>query len=119
MESLGDAGLISPEQGNISKSPDGKYRWLHETNLYRNPVFLLLVWKIFFFIWLGVAIFVLAISVPGSAPLGTFVSIGSAMLYVLLFLLALTALSHYIYALIMGRKYSVLFEIDKKGVRHA
>lgn len=99
---------------NINTSPDCKYRWVHETNLYRNPVFLFLVWKIFFFIWLGLAIFVLAISVPGNNSLATFMS----MLYVLLFLLALSAFSYYIYALIMGGKYSVLFEMNKKGVSH-
>ena len=55
-------GVTEPSESNktfLIKDPDGKYCWLHETNLYTNPVYLFLTWKIFFFIWLGVDIFVL------------------------------------------------------------
>lgn len=117
-------GVTEPSESNktfLIKDPDGKYCWLHETNLYTNPVYLFLTWKIFFFIWLGVDIFVLLIVTWGHNPLDeleSLISIGSAMFYVLLGILILIAISYYIYALIMHGKYSVLFEMDNKGVRH-
>lgn len=119
MESLEDTSLTSPEQGNsnISKSPDGKYRWLHETNLYRNPVFLFLMWKIFFFIWIPVALFVVGIA-SGRGVIEALKDMTVPMLGVLGFLLLLITFSYYVYALLMGGRYSVLFEMDKKGVRH-
>ena len=103
--------------GNISKGPDGKYHWLHETNLYRNPIFLFLMWKIFFFIWIPVFLFLVGIA-SGSGVIKALMDTTIPMLGVLLFLLLLITFSYYVYALLMGGRYSVLFEMDKKGVRH-
>ncbi|NLA71965.1 MAG: hypothetical protein GX850_06055 [Clostridiaceae bacterium] len=103
----------------LIEEPKGKYKWLHETNLYSNPIFLFLVAKIFFFIWLGLAIFILLVSVPGSYDaLEAFKSVGSTMLYMLLLLMVLITISYYFYALVMRGKYRVLFEMDDKGIRH-
>ena len=43
-----------PVSANIVWCADGKYRWLYRMNLLKNPTVFLLVWKIFFFILLGV-----------------------------------------------------------------
>ncbi len=114
-----DTALTSPEQGNgnISISPDGKYRWLHETDLYRNPVFLFLMWKIFFFIWIPVALFVVGIA-SSRGVIEALKDMAVPMLGVLGFLILLVTFSYYVYALLMSGRYSVLFEMDKKGVRH-
>ncbi len=106
------------DEHRVTRGPDGKYRWVHETNLYRNPVFLFLIWKIFFFVWLAIAAFVLALSVPGRNAWENFRSIGLAMVGVLAFLAVLITISYYIYAVFMGGKYCVLFEMDTKGVTH-
>lgn len=115
---MGMAGLPEDIKMTVFKCLDGKYRWLHETNLYRNYFFLFYIWKIFFFIWLGVAIFILLISVSGSDPLDSFRGIAPFLFYTLLLILVLLAFSYFIYALLMGGKYSVLFEMDQKGVSH-
>lgn len=95
-----------------------KYLWTHEINLYANPLILFLMWKIFFFIWLGLALFILALSLSGSGGLDNFPSMARALLGVLIFLLVLVSFAYYLYALMQGGRYSVLFEMDPKGVRH-
>lgn len=102
----------------IHKGPKGKYYWLHETNLYRNPVFLFLVWKIFFFIWLGVAAFILILTAWKGSPIEVLGNLSLPLFYVLIFILVLITFSYWVYALLMGGKYSVLFEMDEKGVTH-
>ena len=42
-----------PFQSAISLGQDGKYRWVYEMNLYTNPTILILLVKIFFWIFFG------------------------------------------------------------------
>ena len=99
---------------------DGKYRWIYEVNLFTNPTYLVLVWKIFFFILLGIFAFTMisdAFEWSDFFPdrfLGdlTFLGIFIAGMTVL------TALGYFIYAVIMGGKYIVEFEMDEKGINH-
>ena len=39
---------------NIILGSDGKYRWVYEMSLFRNPTIFLTVWKIFIFVALGI-----------------------------------------------------------------
>ena len=41
----------------IFPGADGKFRWTYEMSLYKNPTFLLMVWKIFFWILVGIYLF--------------------------------------------------------------
>ena len=43
--------------GNITLCPDGKYRWRYDVPLFKNLTFYFLVWKILFFIILGIFVF--------------------------------------------------------------
>ncbi|NLA26096.1 MAG: hypothetical protein GX878_01735 [Firmicutes bacterium] len=112
------AGLPEGIGNILSQDGKGNYRWLHETSLYRNPVYLFLIWKIFIIIWAGVALLILMISGLWRDPLDTISNLGPAMLYTGLFILVLFTFSYYIYALLMGGKYSVLFVMNSKGVSH-
>ena len=38
----------------VTLCEDGKYRWRYDVSLLKNPMIFLLVWKIFFFIFLGI-----------------------------------------------------------------
>ena len=89
-------------------------------NLFRNPTILILVWKIFFFVLLGIFVFMTVIglierySPPGELLLQNLKFFG-------IFVGGMTALvgvSYLIYAAIMGGKYIVEFEMDEKGVLH-
>ena len=118
------AGAASPAAGrwvsrNIALCPDGKYRWVHEVSLFRNPMFFVMVWKIFFFILLGIFAFTALmdlISWGFSAEdlLNTLKMFG----YFLGGMTVLTGLGYLLYAAMMGGKYCVLFEMDERGVNH-
>jgi len=141
MDQNGTAGAIAPQaetkpaarsaaplarqsveqvSSNILRCADGKYRWVYEMNLLKNPTVFFLVWKIFFFILLGIFAFttvVDAISWPGefltNLP-GNLRVFG----WIFLGMTVLVAVSCLIYAAMMGGKYSVLFEMDEEGVNH-
>ena len=105
---------------NIILGSDGKFRWVYEMSLFRNPTIFLLVWKIFIFIAAGIFAFMLLINLfegnlDGEALLDYLKFFGIALLVIT----ALVAISCLIYAAIMGGKYIVLFEMDENGINHA
>lgn len=104
---------------NIVYCPDGKYRWIYELSLLKNPTVFLLVWKIFFFIFIGIFI-VVAIADSGSSGFwwDGFLNDAKVFGYILLGMTGVTVLGYLLYAAIMGGKYIVLFEMDEQGVNH-
>jgi len=99
--------------------PDGKYRWTYEMSLIRNPTVFLLVWKIFFFIILGLfALLVLLQSGDSRFWWEGFLDTARVFGFILIGMTALTAMGYLLYAAVMGGKYIVDFEMDEKGVHH-
>ena len=98
---------------------DGKYRWTYEMSLFKNPTVFLLIWKIFFFIVLGIFAFLVLI---GSGDSGFwwdgFSDTAKVFGFILIGMTTLVALGYLLYAAIMGGKYTVEFEMDEKGVNH-
>jgi hypothetical protein len=117
IEQLAEGGL-ERVGADIFRDGEGTHYWIHEVNLYRNGMFLFLVLKIFFFIWLALALFLIGLTASDDGLGVALSSMGRPMLWVLLFLLGLVTLSYYLYALLMGGRYSVLFQMDKKSVSH-
>ncbi len=105
---------------NIMLSSDGKYRWMYEMSLFKNPTVFLLIWKIFFFLVLGIFVFMTILSLTeGYDPAGEILL--NYLKYFGIAVLGMTALigiSYLIYAAIMGGKYSVIFEMDEAGINH-
>ena len=101
----------------ITLCDDGKYRWVYEINLFKNPMYFFLVWKIFFFIFLG--IFAVAL-ISDAAKWGMDKAVENLPFlgYFLLGMTAVVGLGYFIYALIMGGHYTVEFEMDEKGLLH-
>ena len=111
--------IISFIMSNIIQGNDGKHRWVYEMNLYKNPTILLLVLKIFFWICVGIWVFMIILELFDGYV--TWEDIVNWTKYFAIFLvgwLAFCTLCYYIYALIMGGKYCVLFEMDEDGVLH-
>lgn len=96
---------------------DGKYRWVYAKNLFTDPSIFFLIWKIFFFIILGLFI---VMNVADLLNWGKFDIIKNLpiLIYLLLGMTALTGLGYLVYAAIMGGKYAVEFEMDENGVTH-
>ncbi len=114
----GGPGHLDPAA--VTLGEDGKYRWFYSVNLYKNPTFLWLVWKIFFFIILGIfCIFTIVDLIDwGGFDAERFLNTFRIMGYFLLGMTVLVVLSYLIYARIMGGRYIAVFEMDGKGLLH-
>ena len=88
-------------------------------SLFKNPTVIVMIWKIFFFVILGIFLFMLVLDLinedlDGERLIGTLSFFG-------IFLIGMTVIvgiSYLIYAAVMGGKYIVMFEMDEKGVNH-
>lgn len=102
---------------NIVLSPDGKYRWQYDVDLLKNPTVLFLLLKILLIPLVAIFAFTTIIDLIkwGSKNfLANFKIFG----IVFLVLVALIFVSYLIYAAIMRGKYSVIFEMDERGINH-
>ena len=100
---------------------DGKYRWMYEVNMYKNPVIFLSVVKVLLIAVAAVfCIFLISAIVSGSSlsfPEFDFES-GKYGLLALAVFIGVVILSYFIVARSYGGKYIVLFEMDNEGVVH-
>lgn len=97
---------------------DGKYRWLYELNMLKNPAIFITVWKIFFYVILGLFIvFGFFLYVIHGDWEGLWDMTKAAMVGIAGFTV-LTILGYLLVALMYGGKYIVLFEMDEKEVSH-
>lgn len=105
----------------VTQDQDGKYRWVYEMNLFKNPAIFFLIWKIFFFILVGIFGVVLIVDATSWAKTDPTRITGDLKVfgYVLAGMTGLTLLGYLVYAVKMGGKYIVEFEMDEKGVNHA
>ena len=111
-----DVTMVTP---NIGLGPDGKYRWIYEMSLFRNPSLFVTVWKVFFFVCIGLFVMMALIQafegdLDGQAALDLLRICG----IVLGVMTALVVISFLIYAAIMGGKYIAMFEMDENGITH-
>ncbi len=110
----GDLGYSTLQRGQ-----DGSYRWVYEMNLFTNPTVLLLILKIFWWICFGIWVFMLFIDwISGDMDVDTFLSITKVMGLMTVVFLILSVVGYYVYTLIVGGKYCVLFVMDEKGILH-
>ena len=101
----------------VTLCDDGKYRWVYEINLYRDLRFFFMVWKIFFFLFLGISAVTLisdAVRWGADKAVENLPFLG----YFLLGMTAVVSLGYLIYAAIMGGRYTVEFEMDETGFVH-
>lgn len=105
--------------GGITLCPDGKYCWVYELKLLKNPSILCVIWKIIVGAFLGVWLFVMLLSL-GDTHFWWDGFWSEAKMFALLtaLMLALSLLAYLFYAAVMGGKYCVLFEMDENGIRH-
>ena len=106
---------------NITLCSDGKYRWVYELSLLRNPTVFLLVWKIFFFIFTAIfAITMIADALQWSDFFpDRFLNDLKILGYFVVGMTIVVGLGYFIYAAIMGWKYVVEFEMNEKGINHS
>ncbi len=103
----------------VTLCEDGVYRWVHEKSLYRDLSILKLVMKIFLVIGLFFWLFYLAVEAFDGNLESSFVDVTVMCLGIILLMMALSIAGYFLYALMMGGYYCVLFEMDDRGVLHA
>ncbi len=117
-QAVPQGGAIPPYGSRIQLCPDGKYRWIYEMHMMKNPVIFFTVLKIFgwiFFIgWLIMSI----IDLVDGNGMETVLNSGKVMLLIFLGFIVLTVLGYTLTAAINGWKYIVLFEMDDNGLLH-
>lgn len=105
---------------NIFRSSDGKYRWVYEYSMMKNPVILLTVVKVLLISALIVTGFVVLLNLiegnPLFVPLSETEKTGLTFIgFVILFCIVVAYL---VVAASKGFKYCVLFEMDENGIVH-
>lgn len=106
-----------PENGSIRLCADGKYRWIYEFSMLKNPVILFTIMKVLAICSCAPALIVV-LSGLGSEGVEVFVDGAKVLGVMLLIMVPLSLFSYFIVAALYGWKYIVLFEMDEKGVRH-
>lgn len=117
-----NAGSTVGGSGSIELSADGKYRWIYEYDLFKNPGIFILLVKAFSIAVAALIAFMLLLMVPDLVEgyagaddvLGTLRMGG---IFLLLFL-SLAVVGYLVYAAMMGGKYCALFTMDEEGVEH-
>ena len=103
---------------NIKYCKDGKYRWVYEFNMYRNPAILFVVLKIMGGLLLIPIFFIFVKPLfEGQSLVDIYEENKYGLLFFLVFF-CLIFLAYLIVAAINGGKYVVLFEMDETGVLH-
>ena len=104
---------------NITLGNDGKYRWVYELNLYKNFVVLLEILKIFGHIDAGLVVFTIITDLlSGQSVAEVFSDVWTLYLILTGILLVLCLIGYFVYAIIMGGKYIVSFEMDEEKIVH-
>jgi hypothetical protein len=106
------------EGAEVRLCEDGKYRWKYELNMITNPVIMITVFKVFFFIIIGMALVFGTIFLISDGNWNGVIGMFKAMGIVLGIFAVLTFLGTALLSLVYGGKYVVLFEMDDKGIVH-
>lgn len=111
--------METPADSRVKLYPDGKYRWVYEVPMLKNPIILFDVYKVlgisFGIVWL---FNVLLISCEDGLNLRNLWSFTSGFLILMLVFLVIGYLAYFIVAWYYGWKYIVLFTLDEKEVVH-
>lgn len=114
-------GIINGERvtENIYLCPDGKYRWIFEFPMLKNPVILFTVFKVLGMSAAIIAIFMLLVDLIEDGSI-TPPETDELMIafWVILFFIGVVIISYIILAAMYGFKYMVLFEMDEEKVVH-
>ena len=105
---------------NIYLCPDGKYRWVYELSMLKNPVILMTVLKVLLISGCIVAGYVLILKLSGGGTMSGGMSdmdrMGVTVLGIAL--LCCILIAYLVVAASKGWKYCVLFEMDEEGIVH-
>lgn len=95
-----------------------KYCWIYEYNMYKNPTIVFNILRIISFFdllaWLIASTFKFESKGVIEALATTFIPFA----YILIALVSLSIIAYYMYALIRGGRYCVIFQMNNEGIHH-
>lgn len=103
---------------NVVLGTDGKYHWYYEFKLLKNPTILFVVWKIFFWIGVGMWLFLSLLGLFEGDSLAELWPLTKGFAIGIVAFMVFVALCYFIYAAIQGFKYCVMFEMDEETIVH-
>jgi len=105
---------------NVYLCPDGKYRWIYEYQMLKNPTVLITVMKVLLLSFGIVMGFMVLINLIGGDfrywTTSDYLSFSRGILIFLLVILALGAVAYLVLGAVFGWSYQVLFTMDEDGV---
>ena len=105
---------VSP---GIVRGEDGVLRWVYEMNMWKNPTLVITVWNILLLVALFPAILMFLLSFGQGAGFA-FITMIKVYGLVAGIMTVLMLLAYLVIVALNGGQYCVLFEMDKKGVKH-
>ena len=106
------------ESENITMCTDGKYRWVYELNLYKNPAIIKEVGRVMFISLVIVLALIFGFQMIDG--IGTFAEklqfVAELAGILVAILLVITIMGYLLYSYVMGGTYCALFEMDENGV---
>lgn len=107
----------STEPSHVMLCPDGKYRWVYEFDMLRNPSMIILVLKVFGISILIVGAFLIILSLYDGDSLQEIIHFeGKLILIMCGIFIPLAIVSYLILAATFNWKYVVLYEMDEEGI---
>lgn len=97
---------------------DGKYRWIYELEMIKNPTIFITVMKVLAIGAMAPFLVVNIANIFEGFKLQTFIDSVKMLLLVYGILCVIGYISYLIVAKVYGYRYIVLFEMDEEGVRH-
>lgn len=104
----------------IQLCADGKYRWIYPFNMWTNPTILFLIYKIFFWIFVGIGLMILLLT-WNTIEWGNTKKMWDdtwPFLAFFGFFCILILLAYALVAGMYGGKYTILFTMDERGINH-
>ena len=107
---------LNPER--VTLCPDGKYRWVYEYPMMRNPVLFFTIIKILCLCALAPALVVFLSDIGRSGLADAFLSAAKVFFITAAIMVVLSFLAFLIVAASYGWKYVVVFVMDEDGIDH-
>ena len=106
------------ESENITMCTDGKYRWVYELNLYKNPAIIKEVGRVML-----ISLVIVLVLISGFQIIDGIGTLAERLLFVaelagilIVILVVITILGYLLYSYMMGGTYCALFEMDENRV---
>ncbi|MBP5497991.1 MAG: hypothetical protein J6X81_01285 [Muribaculaceae bacterium] len=104
----------------VSLCPDGKYRWTYDVKLLSNPSIFLDLLKVMGMTFVIVYVFMLVIMLFQGIDWEAFANLSKGFFGIMIpIMLVLCVIGYLVWTLIVGGRYTALFEMDENGIVHS